>query len=99
MAKILWQLLLCWLLLSLLGIAITIFDKLSAKRAGQRVPEFTLMLVAFMGAALPMYITMRLIRHKTRHKKFMIGLPLMIIFHLLLLAWLICFQIKLQTGY
>lgn len=80
------QLLLYVALISLVGIAVTIFDKLSAKRSGQRVPEFTLMLIGFLGAALPMYITMRIIRHKTRHKKFMIGLPLMIFFQGILIA-------------
>lgn len=76
------QLIICWVLVSLAGIAVTIFDKLSAKRSGQRIPEFTLLLIAVLGAALPMYITMRLIHHKTRHKKFMIGLPLIFVLQL-----------------
>lgn len=76
------QLIICWVLVSLTGIAVTIFDKLSAKRSGQRIPEFTLLLIAVLGAALPMYITMRLIHHKTRHKKFMIGLPLIFVLQL-----------------
>lgn len=76
------QLIICWVLVSLAGIAVTIFDKLSAKRSGQRIPEFSLLLIAVLGAALPMYITMRLIHHKTRHKKFMIGLPLIFVLQL-----------------
>lgn len=80
------QLAICWILISLVGIAITTFDKLSAKRSGQRIPEFTLLLIAFMGAALPMYITMRLIRHKTLHKKFMIGLPLIFVLQFVFLS-------------
>lgn len=80
------QLIICWGLVSLAGIAVTIFDKLSAKRSGQRIPEFTLLLIAVLGAALPMYITMRLIHHKTRHKKFMIGLPLIFVLQLTLVG-------------
>lgn len=76
------QLIICWVLVSLAGIAVTIFDKLSAKRSGQRIPEFSLLLIAVLGAALPMYITMRLIHHKTRHKKFMIELPLIFVLQL-----------------
>ena len=86
MPTVIRQLFLCWLFVSLIGIVITIFDKLSAKRSGQRVPEFTLMLVAAIGAALPMYLTMRLIHHKTRHRKFMIGLPLIFTLHILIIA-------------
>lgn len=78
MSPLLTQLLLYELLISLTGIAATVFDKWSARRSGQRVPECTLMLLAALGAALPMYLTMRLIHHKTRHRKFMIGLPLLI---------------------
>lgn len=80
------QLIICWVLVSLAGIAVTIFDKLSAKRSGQRIPEFSLLLIAVLGAALPMYITMRLIHHKTRHKKFMIELPLIFVLQLTLLG-------------
>lgn len=80
------QLAIYWILISLVGIAITTFDKLSAKRSGQRIPEFTLLLIAFMGAALPMYITMRLIHHKTRRKKFMIGFPLIFALQFIFLA-------------
>ncbi|MFR8011496.1 MAG: DUF1294 domain-containing protein [Clostridia bacterium] len=80
------QLVICWILISLVGIAITVFDKLSAKRSGQRIPEFTLLLIAFLGAALPMYITMRLIHHKTRHKKFMIGLPIIFVLQIIMLV-------------
>lgn len=80
------QLAICWILICLIGITITIFDKISAKHSGQRIPEFTLLLIALIGAALPMYITMRIIHHKTRHKKFMIGLPVIFILQLVLLA-------------
>lgn len=84
------QLIICWVLVSLAGIAVTIFDKLSAKRSGQRIPEFTLLLIAVLGAALPMYITMRLIHHKTRHKKFMIGLPLIFVLQLTFVGIITC---------
>lgn len=86
MDAILKQLAVCWILISLVGISVTIFDKLSAKRSGQRIPEFTLLLIAFMGAAFPMYITMRLIHHKTRRKKFMIGFPLIFVLQFVFLA-------------
>ncbi|MBQ4207975.1 MAG: DUF1294 domain-containing protein, partial [Clostridia bacterium] len=38
------------------------------------------------GGALAEYCTMRCIRHKTLHKRFMIGLPCMLLLHLLLIG-------------
>lgn len=67
--------------ISVVSIIITIADKSKAKRDAWRIPEATLMLVGLAGGALPMYVTMKTIRHKTKHKKFMIGLPLEIALH------------------
>ena len=68
-------------LISIVAVVITVIDKAAAKRGAWRVPEATLMLVGLFGGALAMYITMQMIRHKTKHKKFMIGLPLEIALH------------------
>ncbi len=67
--------------LALVSVVVTVADKLSAKRGGWRVPEATLMTLGLFGGALPMFVTMKTIRHKTKHKKFMIGLPLEIALH------------------
>ena len=61
--------------LSLLAVFLTIHDKRRARQHGRRIPERTLMLVGLAGGALAMYLTMRAIRHKTLHRKFMWGLP------------------------
>ncbi len=66
---------------SLVSVVMTVADKISAKRGGWRVPEATLMTLGLFGGALPMYVTMKTIRHKTKHKKFMIGLPIEIALH------------------
>lgn len=73
------------------SIVITVADKIFAKKHMWRVPEATLMLLGFLGGALPMYITMTVIRHKTKHKKFMIGLPIEIAIH----AAVICIAVYL----
>ncbi len=76
------QLLLIYLgVMAVVAVFTTVMDKASAKRGGWRVPEATLMMLGLFGGALPMFITMRMIRHKTKHKKFMIGLPLEIALH------------------
>ena len=68
--------------ISLVSVVITIHDKLSAKRSKRRVPERTLIMLSLVGGSAAMYMTMQLIRHKTRHAKFMIGIPLIMLLQL-----------------
>ncbi|MBQ6066599.1 MAG: DUF1294 domain-containing protein [Clostridia bacterium] len=66
--------------ISLVAIIVTIYDKIAAKkRPKHRIRENTLLLLAILGGAAAELVTMLLIRHKTRHKKFMIGLPVIIV--------------------
>ncbi len=68
---------------------ITAADKYFAKKNKWRIPEKTLLLLAFVGGALPMLVTMKLIRHKTKHKKFMLGLPVMVLLHIAIVVAII----------
>lgn len=75
------------LIISLFAAIITVYDKIAAKKLPRyRVPEKTLMLTGLLGGAAAEYVTMKIIRHKTRHKKFMLGLPAMIVLHAILIA-------------
>ena len=65
-----------------LSAILTIADKSFAKRKKWRIRESTLILVAVLGGSPAEYIAMRIIHHKTRHKKFMIGLPLIFLIQL-----------------
>lgn len=71
--------------ISIIVFLITVFDKISAKLGKRRVPEDFLLTLGLLGGALSEYLTMLIIRHKTRYKKFMIGLPIEIIFHIILI--------------
>lgn len=71
-------------ILAAVSVALTVLDKKAAIKGKWRVPEATLMLIGLFGGALPMFVTMRTIRHKTRHMKFMIGLPLEMALHVAL---------------
>ena len=77
-----------WAAVSLAAWVLTISDKRRARLGRRRVPERTLLLVAALGGAAVMLVIMKSIRHKTLHKKFMIGLPLMMLAHAALLVWL-----------
>jgi uncharacterized membrane protein YsdA (DUF1294 family) len=74
--------------MSLISIYITIYDKAMAKKGRRRIPEATLLLFSALGGSLAMYITMQLIRHKTKHIKFMLGIPIIMVFQVILLVWL-----------
>ena len=65
--------------ISLVSVIVCVADKLRAKKGRWRVKESTLFLLSVLGGSLAMYITMLTIRHKTLHKRFMIGIPLIMI--------------------
>lgn len=67
------------IIINLAAAVVTIFDKLRAIRHGRRIPERTLLLLAALGGSPTMMATMLLIRHKTRHLKFMLGIPVIMI--------------------
>ena len=68
--------------ISLVTAIVTAIDKYKAKKGAFRISEATLFILAFLGGSLGEYLTMKAIRHKTRHKRFMIGLPLIMILQL-----------------
>ncbi len=90
--KPLYAVLIYFALISLVTATVTVADKLKAKKGAFRVSEAALFVLALMGGALSEYLTMRLIRHKTLHKRFMLGLPLIIILQLTVIILLtVCF--------
>ena len=68
------------LLISLISIIVCIYDKKISKRnqVELRIPEKTLLILSALGGGVAMYICMLLTRHKTKHVKFMLGIPLII---------------------
>lgn len=69
-------------LISLAALIMTAYDKKMAQKGKRRISEAALMTVGAVGGALVMYIVMQIIRHKTKHAKFMIGLPIIILLQL-----------------
>lgn len=64
--------------INLFAALLTLHDKRAARRHQWRVRERTLLLTAALGGAAAMLLTMRIIRHKTKHAKFMLGLPVIL---------------------
>ncbi|MDO5142037.1 MAG: DUF1294 domain-containing protein [Eubacteriales bacterium] len=71
---------------SLIGAAVCGYDKLAAARAWRRVPERTLFFWALVGGGPGVYLTMRLIRHKTLHRSFMWGIPAVMALQIAIIA-------------
>ena len=82
MEKYLPAILIYFAVISLVTAVITAVDKHKAKKGAFRISEATLFLMAVLGGAFAEYLTMRCIRHKTLHKRFMIGLPFIMILQL-----------------
>ena len=57
-------------------------DKRRAKKKRWRIPEVTLLASALLGGSIGALAGMYLFRHKTRHLKFKLGLPLILVFHI-----------------
>ena len=92
-----WGLLACWLLLiNLAAFLVFGLDKWKAKRkekkeSVRRVPERTLFLLAAIGGSVGALLGMKAFHHKTLHKTFRFGIPiilaLQILIPLALLLW------------
>ena len=54
-------------------------DKLKAKKGKWRIPESTLLLLAIIGGSIGAWLGIKVWHHKTLHKKFKYGIPLIVI--------------------
>ena len=66
------------ILVNAAGFLLMLIDKLKAKRGAWRIPEATLMGIALAGGSIGAIAGMNLFRHKTKHPKFFIGLPVIL---------------------
>ena len=64
-------------------------DKSKAKRGAWRIPEATLLGIAFFGGALGAFLGMKVFRHKTKHVQFFVGVPVMLVLQIALAAFLV----------
>ena len=63
-------------------------DKYKAKKGRWRISEATLLLIAVIGGSIGAWTGMRLWHHKTMHKKFKYGIPIIIILQVALAVYL-----------
>ena len=84
-----WLILIYTAVMSLIAFAAFGIDKYKAKTNRWRISEKTLFLLALLGGGVGAYLGMKVFHHKTRHKQFAIGLPLIMIVQLALIAFLV----------
>ena len=65
-------------------------DKWKAKKSKWRVPEATLLMMAILGGSIGAWLGMKVWHHKTLHKKFRFGVPLILIAQIALLFFTSC---------
>jgi uncharacterized membrane protein YsdA (DUF1294 family) len=63
-------------------------DKWKAKQGSWRISEATLLILAVIGGSIGALIGMKVWHHKTMHKKFRYGLPLILIIQIILIGYL-----------
>ena len=64
-------------------------DKYKARKGRWRISEATLLMMAFIGGSIGAWSGMRLWHHKTMHKKFKYGIPIIIIIQVALAVYLL----------
>lgn len=77
------------LIINALGFLLMLVDKWKAKNKRWRIPEATLMGVAAIGGSVGSLIGMYTVRHKTKHIKFTLGIPAILIVQIALVWWLL----------
>ena len=71
-------------IINFLGFIIMGIDKLKAKRGSRRIPENTLFMFTILGGGVGTILGIYIFRHKTKKKKFTVGMPIILIIEILL---------------
>ena len=76
------------LLINAAAFLLMLVDKLKAKKNRWRIPERTLILSAAFGGSIGALLGMYTFRHKTKHLKFTLGIPAILIAQIALAIWI-----------
>ena len=84
------QLIIIYYLLVINAVAFFVYgiDKLKARKGWWRISEATLLLLAIIGGSVGAWLGMKAWHHKTMHRKFQYGLPVIFLLQLALAVYL-----------
>ena len=86
--------LLCYLLIiNAVGFLLMLADKRRARKKRWRIPEATLMTAALLGGSVGCLMGMYTVRHKTRHLKFTLCIPVILAVQIVLAVFLLSARI------
>lgn len=80
------------LIVNACGFLVMLTDKFLARKKCRRIPEATLMLVAAIGGSIGSLAGMYTVRHKTRHPKFTLGIPLLLVLQAAVAVYFLFFR-------
>ncbi len=80
------------LIVNLWGFVQMFIDKKKSERNHWRISEFSLFIPAFLGGTVGCILGMRLFHHKTKHLKFVIGMPLILAIQLIAVVTFLIFS-------
>ena len=75
------------LIINAAGLGSMLLDKWKSKHHAWRIPERTLLLIAVLGGSVGSLLGMYLVRHKTQHPKFSLGVPLILAVQVVAAIW------------
>lgn len=76
-------------IINAIAFALMLADKARARKNLWRIPERTLFTSAILGGSVGSLIGMYLARHKTKHPKFVIGIPVILVIQVALFVVLL----------
>lgn len=74
--------------INFIGFITMYIDKYKAKHHKWRIRENTLLLIATLGGSIGSYLGMQKFRHKTKHGKFIYGIPFILFLHIIIIYML-----------
>ena len=77
------------LLINAVGFGVMLYDKYLAKNNLWRIPEKTLLGIAAFGGSVGCWLGMYAVRHKTKHLKFTVGIPAILVAQIGIAAFLL----------
>jgi len=79
-----------FLTINAIGCVLMLADKQRARKNLWRIPESTLFTAAALGGSIGCIIGMYAFRHKTKHLKFILGFPAIMLVQLILITAFFC---------
>ena len=75
--------------MNIIGFFIMLMDKKKAQKGRWRIPEKTLLLISLFGGSIGTLVGMYVFRHKNQKLRFVIGLPMILIFQIIIIIYIV----------